>query len=142
MGLFHSLVRIGATAAFMSIADGKNEEKEEKKKDYYLSGTSLWHLHAVFLTAGRYRHRQDWGGVQKGRADGYATQEGGDYETGAQDRGEGWLIALISSRRGHAPPFISSPRNYEGWRMTNARAPLLKSRLPKQGVRQVRALLD
>jgi hypothetical protein len=56
----------------LTIKGEKRDEKEEKKKDYYLS-EPLWLLPALVRSAGRHRYRQDRGEFQEWRAHGHTA---------------------------------------------------------------------
>ena len=74
-GMDEKNIEVKLSNGSLTIRGEKQQEREEKRRDYYLHERSFGYLRTRFQPAGRRRCRQDRGELQEGRADGRPSQK-------------------------------------------------------------------
>ena len=87
-GMDEKNIEVKVVNGNLTIKGEKQEEKEEKKKDYYLHERHFGSFERSFEVTGRGRRRQDRGDFQEGRAHGDAAEEARGAEAGEKDRSQ------------------------------------------------------
>ena len=109
-GMDESNIDVKFSDGTLTIKGEKRDEKEEKKKDYYLSERRYGSFQRSFGVPDGRRLRQPRGKFQEWRAHRHAAEDGASTEKRKEDRDQSGVICRDRSlQRRHLPPLRRRP---------------------------------